>query len=101
MLLVVRFIVAFALFAPGATSPMLEETARGLDDSAMESSMSTEAAHCEPAAGESLHSSASEVPGATLAQGYCYSDCSPCFTREDCISPEFPHGAACTSIPLC
>lgn len=33
--------------------------------------------------------------------GYCYHDCSTCYSRDDCIEPGFTIGFPCTEIPLC
>ncbi len=33
--------------------------------------------------------------------GYCYHDCSDCWSRDDCKEPGSPFGFPCTQIPLC
>lgn len=100
MSLVFHFLVALALHANGFTSHALEAATPGSHHAGSEAAISTDAAQCEVSAGEALDGSAVEA-AAGLRQGYCLDDCSPCYTREDCASPQFPHGITCTSIPLC
>ena len=42
-----------------------------------------------------------DVSAVGYISGYCYHDCSPCESRQDCVEPGFPYGWPCTEIPLC
>lgn len=101
MSLVFHVVAAFVLFAHVPASSLIEASAPAIDDARIEAPARSDAAQCESSMSESPDGSAFESAAPLLRQGYCLDDCSPCETREDCASPQFPNGITCTQIPLC
>ncbi len=105
-------LVLFITSSSGADIDEPPAASTGLQMSAVETlddpTLSTEVTQCEAAASEAPNMTIPEADELTSSMdssargpGYCYHDCSPCSTRDDCRTPEFPYGSQCTEIRLC
>lgn len=101
-------LMSLAIFTAWSTGAHVDEIPAaptplelGATELGNEPAMSTEGDQCEADTPSATSAAASDEANGVPQLGYCYHDCSPCFTRDDCTTPEFPFGFQCTAIQLC